>query len=104
MKRCKKTCFGIILPSGWVGRPYDALNDLDSYAWSENQVFITFNTSRSLKAYGPNLKCRVDRVGEQNEELVIYDFDDLEVLGVDKLIHFKSGVLTLVGYDMNLFP
>jgi hypothetical protein len=56
-----------------------------------------------MKAIGPNLNCRIDRLGEQNEEFVIYDFDVLEVQGTEQLTTYKSGTLTLVGYDMDRF-
>jgi hypothetical protein len=104
MNRCQKVHFGIILPDGWMGRPYDALHKINSYEWVGNQISILFNTTRTINVSGSNVKCRIERVGEMNEELIIYDFDEFEIRAANEakpLYVYRSGELTIVGYYMH---
>ena len=55
----KTSCFGLVLPDGWFGRPYDNQHVLDDYRVNENEVFFRFDKLREVQVTEPKV-CRIE--------------------------------------------
>lgn len=100
-----KSCFGIILPSGWLGRPYDNQHVLDEYRISTNEIYFKFDEIREIRILSPK-KVIVERDSNLRLNLSISEFEVIELKWFpygeeDKkpsFQFFKEGKLYLVGY------
>jgi hypothetical protein len=53
ISKCHKNTFGIILPNGWLGRPFDNRHILYKVEADSNFIKIIFDDIRSLTIYDP---------------------------------------------------
>jgi hypothetical protein len=77
ISKCYKHSFGIILPSGWLGRPFDNRHILSKLEISNNTIKITFDDIRSLTIYNPS-DCEIV-IDRTNSSLKFPKFTKIEL-------------------------
>jgi hypothetical protein len=103
--QCSSKCFGIELPSGWIGRPFDNQHRLIDYKVEDSKVWFKFDDGREVSVidYG-NVEFTKDSAG--NTLLTFRSFSKIKLLWFpyDKSINeqevqtFSEGKITLYGY------
>lgn len=105
LSTAEKSCFGIILPDGWLGRPYDNQHVIEEFQVSARELFIRFDKCRYLRIPGKrSVKIEKDESGRTVLEL--FGFDELEFGWVPygeenkppEIKKYGSGKLKLVAY------
>lgn len=56
--KCFKNAFGIILPTGWLGRPFDNRHVLSKIEAFDHSIKFVFDDIRSITVYGP-IECEI---------------------------------------------
>ena len=108
LERLKDKSFGVILPNGWLGRPFDDLWELDSYSWKNDSLTMKFGQKFILTITGKELCYRIEKVPEtfvKNENLIITKFSQvtLERIGQGEILDLRTYTgeeMRIVGYGM----
>jgi hypothetical protein len=100
----KNSCFGLILPNGWFGRPYDNQHVLTKYCVENEGIYIKFDDGMEISISDPkNVVVRKDSGGTV---LTIGEFKEVKFKFVpygetepkENYMIFHEGELSLVGY------
>lgn len=105
LKKCKESCFGIKLPNGWLGRPFDNHHQLDDYEVNDKMVRLEFDDGRELIIHDCG-KIRFETDPENNHLAIFEEFGKVEFswypysgsLDERKTEFFTDGKLVLYGY------
>lgn len=100
-----KSCFGLILPNGWLGRPYDNQHFLNEFRISDSEVYFRFDKVREIKIVKPR-KSLVSKDDSGRTNLLISEFEKIEFTWIPygeegkrpEIQVFHRGELALVGY------
>jgi hypothetical protein len=105
----KASGFGIVLPSGWLGRPFDNQHEIDEYHLSNDEIFFRCDDRREFLIKSPkSIFFSKSSTGRTN--ITFCGFDEVKYTWYPepdekknpKITIFKSGELTLVGYNVYL--
>ncbi|WP_141733927.1 hypothetical protein [Oligoflexus tunisiensis] len=104
-KSIEKSCFGLVLPNGWFGRPYDNQHVINEFRVSDNEIYFRFDDFREVTVLNPKFfMVEKDESGRTN--LRIGDFKNMEFKWVPygeeekkpNISNFASGEMILIGY------
>ena len=93
-EKCSQNSFGIELPSGWIGRPYDNCHELKNFQISKNKVLINFDNHSSIVVTG----FKEVTISSDAKNIEFKNFTKLKFSNNGKLEQFNSGSLVLHGY------
>lgn len=103
LEKCRLNYFGIILPSGWFGRPGDNLHKINDFTLTSNFLTLIFDASGKLHIEGlKNFSLENKNWGDVY--LSFSDWIEIEFIPPQygKIPaaprNFSEGQLTLVGY------
>lgn len=107
--RLKAKSFGVIMPNGWLGRPFDDLWELDDYTISYEKLILRFGGKFILTVTGKDLQFEVEIVGDsfaKNENLIITSFSKVTLerfhAGRESEVKVYEGKeVRIIGYDMH---
>jgi hypothetical protein len=100
-----KSCFGLILPNGWLGRPYDNQHLIEEFRISNSEISFRFDKLRKIKIHKPGTVL-VSKDDSDRTNLLVSEFEKVEFTWIPygaegkqpEVRVFDRGELVLVGY------
>lgn len=107
LDKCFQACFGIELPNGWLGRPFDNQHRLEDYSLYQDKIILKFDGGRKLTIY--DCKEIIFKEESINNLIVFKSFSKLDFLWFPygstieeaKIKEFYNGELILYGYHFS---
>ena len=109
INRLKKEAFGLILPDGWLGRPYDNQHRVKNISTSNNQITIVFDDIREIHVTNPKT-FELTSLNDIRSSIKFFGYDEIlfnwitygeEQTGKKILKKYRANdqeVLEIVGY------
>ena len=101
---CTKKSFGLVLPNGWFGRPFDNRHEINEYSITYEGLSVVFDENKTLEILGMEIVSRLEKGKAGTEQLIISGFDEVifslpDYDGKRKSMKFaKGGEVSLFGY------
>jgi len=108
LQRLRSETFGLVLPDGWFGKPYDNFHKLSEISVSGNVLKIVFDDVQELKIVSPK-RYELENIGSKWSSLSFFDCQEISFKwvpygegnpGRSRVRTFveKNNSLKLVGY------